>query len=165
MTPNRKIEDWTAVCPRCNKTVIGRQFVCPNCHKTQVFVEDIVQDFSSAGTVTSRFVKCACGNYPSIKCSCGAIINNESILPPIVERKGPQKLCFVATACYGADHVYVEKLRDFRDNRLMRHAFGRLIVSLYNIIGPPMATFIIKKEYVKHYARRAIAVVVCWLRL
>ena len=54
-----------------------------------------------------------------------------------------KKRCFIATACYGtADCPEVERLRRFRDERLMVTFLGRIVVQTYNLLSPPIASLI-----------------------
>ena len=153
-----------AVCPRCDTRVKGQEVKCINCGKTNLFVEDIIRDFQSAGTVTSRFLKCACGHFPRLQCgSCGANIHNESILPPIKDRTG--RFCFVVTACYGSEHIYGQKLRRYRDETLLNYAIGRAFICLYERVGPSIAAFIENRPLLKCVARRVIGTVVRLLHL
>lgn len=65
--------------------------------------------------------------------------------------------CFVATACFeDADHPTVDKLREFRDRRLVHSAVGRLFIRTYEEVGPPAAGFVIKHPRIKPALRRAL---------
>jgi len=61
--------------------------------------------------------------------------------------------CFIATACYGsAEHPDVITLRAFRDDVLLEHRLGKLLVSIYYEVGPLLAR-------VLHYAPTAARIV------
>jgi hypothetical protein len=58
--------------------------------------------------------------------------------------------CFIATACYGniqAEEVIV--LRKYRDEVLIKHFLGRLFVTTYYKISPPIAKFIANSNWLK----------------
>jgi hypothetical protein len=50
------------------------------------------------------------------------------------------KGCYIATACYGSyTHPDVQIFRSFRDNVLMHTIWGRLFISVYYNVSPPLA--------------------------
>ncbi|TSK08751.1 MAG: hypothetical protein FPO08_05460 [Geobacter sp.] len=58
--------------------------------------------------------------------------------------------CFIATAAYGSYlHPKVAELRAFRDHWLMTNAPGRLFVSAYYRLSPPIADVIAGHEWMK----------------
>jgi len=62
--------------------------------------------------------------------------------------------CFIATAAYGSYlHPRVAELRDFRDRYLLTNVPGRLFVSLYYWLSPPVAEVIGKHEWMRVAAR------------
>jgi hypothetical protein len=62
--------------------------------------------------------------------------------------------CFVATAAFGSpDHEYVLYLRHFRDRRLMTSVTGRMFVRLYYRFSPPLARWLLHREWAKAPAR------------
>jgi uncharacterized protein (TIGR02145 family) len=65
--------------------------------------------------------------------------------------------CFIATVAYGSSDVQeVNLLRDFRDQYLLKHGFGRAIVSLYEHISPPIAEFIKNRSLLRLIVRVVI---------
>lgn len=67
------------------------------------------------------------------------------------------KGCFIATAVYGDyDHYQVKILRDYRDTKLLRTVFGRMIVKLYYIISPPIADILQKNKTLAKSTRKVL---------
>jgi tetratricopeptide (TPR) repeat protein len=68
-----------------------------------------------------------------------------------------QGFCFVATACYGSyDHPDVMTFREWRDSRLLRTSYGRVLVGLYYRFSPPVAERVARLPRVATFIRRAI---------
>lgn len=60
--------------------------------------------------------------------------------PPITSQ------CFIATAAFGdQDMTEVIQLREFRDESMVNSFFGRVLISIYGLLSPPIA-FIIKEN-------------------
>lgn len=69
--------------------------------------------------------------------------------------------CFIATAAYGSYlHPKVAELRQFRDRHLLTNAPGRLFVSLYYRLSPPIAEVISEHEWMKGGVRALLVPVV-----
>lgn len=69
--------------------------------------------------------------------------------------------CFIATAAYGSYlHPKVAELRQFRDRHLLTNAPGRLFVSLYYRLSPPIAEIIAEHEWMKGGVRVMLVPVV-----
>lgn len=69
--------------------------------------------------------------------------------------------CFIATAAYGSSwEPHVQTLRSFRNTYLNTHKMGRLLVSLYYKLSPPLAQWIATSEERKLVARWALTPVV-----
>lgn len=80
--------------------------------------------------------------------------NPESTAATPPARGGGGGGCFIATAAYGSYlHPKVAELRDFRDRFLLTNAPGRLFVSLYYRLSPPVAEVIGKHEWMRGAAR------------
>jgi len=70
----------------------------------------------------------------------------------------PGARCFIATAAYGSSFApEVQALREFRDAHLMTNSAGRLLVSAYYSISPPIADFIKESNFLKALARWLLA--------
>lgn len=66
--------------------------------------------------------------------------------------------CYVATAAYGTPYAKdIDALRAFRDQYLMTHAPGRLMVRAYYAVGPYAAAVIRKSEWLRWGARGSLA--------
>jgi tetratricopeptide (TPR) repeat protein len=66
--------------------------------------------------------------------------------PPVGGNDG----CFIATATFGSGHSNeVKFLRAFRDNHLMAVPFGRIFVTMYYYLSPPIAKLIKRYSFLK----------------
>lgn len=68
-------------------------------------------------------------------------------------RRGPHPHCFIATAAYGENHQNLNILRDFRDRWLLTNSAGSNIVEYYYQVGPAIAEFIHKHDYLRPLVR------------
>ncbi|MBN2363698.1 HEAT repeat domain-containing protein [candidate division WOR-3 bacterium] len=70
--------------------------------------------------------------------------------------KGKKEKCFVVTACEGENSDTVLCLSRWRDDFLIKTLCGRTFVSLYNIVGPPVAKTIEKSDVLRTVARKTL---------
>lgn len=62
--------------------------------------------------------------------------------------------CFIATASFGSEwHPHVQTLRDFRDNVLLKKAWGRNVVEFYYRHSPEIACYISERGYLRMMTR------------
>ncbi|MBJ6799389.1 MXAN_6640 family putative metalloprotease [Geomonas propionica] len=74
--------------------------------------------------------------------------------PKVAAAAGGGGGCFIATAAYGSYlHPKVAELRAFRDQYLLTNAPGRLFVSAYYRLSPPIADVIARHEWMKSGVR------------
>ena len=79
--------------------------------------------------------------------------------------KAADTTCFVATAAYNDPwHPDVKFLRAFRDGWLVHRAWGRVFITVYWRVGPPLAAHVRRHPRLARPARRLIATIVTVLR-
>lgn len=84
-------------------------------------------------------------------------LNLKSIRKKEIIEPSSSKNCFIATACYGDNNAHeVLVLREYRDNVLLKTKLGRLGVSLYYNISPPIARLLEKSETSKLFVRNKL---------
>ncbi len=77
-------------------------------------------------------------------------INIQHNLKAIEDPKG----CFIATASFGTPVAYeINELRYWRDTKLSGSRFGRLFISTYYTLSPPIAKLIAKNAFMKKVIR------------
>ncbi|MEM7363664.1 MAG: CFI-box-CTERM domain-containing protein [Pseudomonadota bacterium] len=108
----------------------------------------------------------------SFSCQDGAGNLSESAvtltlaLPPLPPEQSSEGAgCFIATAAYGSYlSPEVQTLRDFRDDHLIGHPIGDMIVSFYYDVSPPMAETIANNEGLRSVTRFALTPLVYSIR-
>ncbi len=74
--------------------------------------------------------------------------------------------CFIATAAFGSPLVpQVQILREFRDRYLVSNPAGRVFVTLYYDLSPPLAAVIARSETLRALVREALAPIIHWAAL
>lgn len=74
--------------------------------------------------------------------------------------------CFIATAAYGSPLApQVDLLRKFRDRYLLTNAAGRLFVTTYYTLSPPVAEVIAAAEPLRAVVRTVLIPVIAWATL
>ncbi|MEG4233565.1 hypothetical protein QUA40_15825 [Microcoleus sp. Pol11C3] len=95
-----------------------------------------------------------CGDYPDCG-DCGGGDCGEC---------EPNCDCFIATAVYGSyDAPQVVSLRHFRDEKLMFYSMGRLFVSAYYQLSPPLAQWLKKHPLFAKAVRQILDKLVVYL--
>lgn len=117
-------------------------------------------DMSAAAAVSPAF-----GQDAHLVSDGSSLDANTLAIPPVTvvssQGGGGGGGCFVATAAYGSYlHPKVALLRQFRDRHLLTNAPGRLFVSLYYRLSPPVADVIAENEWMRTGARSLLVPVV-----
>jgi len=65
--------------------------------------------------------------------------------------------CFIATAAYGTPHAQeIDRLREFRDDVLLQNVLGTLFVRTYYRLSPPIAEWVLQKEWRQKLVRKGV---------
>lgn len=68
-----------------------------------------------------------------------------------------EEMCFIATAAFGSPLAWeLKMLRGFRDKVLLKKSLGRIMVSMYYTISPPIAKFIARRGQLRIFVRSLI---------
>ena len=74
-----------------------------------------------------------------------------------IEKKEEEEKCFIATATMAdINHPYVCVLKDYRDRILSRSTLGKLFISVYYFLSPPLAKIISRNQVLKDISQRCI---------
>lgn len=67
------------------------------------------------------------------------------------------KGCFIATASYGTPIAYeINELRYWRDTKLSKNIYGKMFISTYYKVSPPIARLIVKSPKAKKLIRKML---------
>jgi hypothetical protein len=73
--------------------------------------------------------------------------------------------CFIATAAYGTPFEEdIDVLRDFRDDVLAEHHFGRMFIDVYYVISPRISEMISRSEVLRMITRGVLKPIVFVIR-
>lgn len=79
------------------------------------------------------------------------------LFPPKPPKSSGDKSCFIATAACGTEHAEdVIRLRAYRDIVLRRTLLGRIFISMYECLSPPLARSIAHSTRRRLWVRRLI---------
>lgn len=88
-------------------------------------------------------------------------INIQHNLKAIEDPKG----CFIATASFGTPVAYeINELRYWRDTKLSGSRFGRLFISIYYTLSPPIAKLIAKNAFMKKVIRSLLRPLISYVK-
>lgn len=88
-------------------------------------------------------------------------INIQHNLKAIEDPKG----CFIATASFGTPVAYeINELRYWRDTKLSGSRFGRLFISTYYTLSPPIAKLIAKNAFMKKVIRSLLRPLISYVK-
>jgi len=84
--------------------------------------------------------------------------SNQSLPAELLDDKfrlkpAPSAKCFIATASFGnQDTIEVTQFREFRDNVLVNSSCGRLFITIYGLLSPPIAYSIKQSKWLRKLA-------------
>ena len=74
--------------------------------------------------------------------------------------------CFIATAAYGDYNCNaVLFFRSFRDNICKQNRIGRLFISFYYLISPPIAFIIQRSKFLQFVTRQILSILIKMIKL
>ena len=96
--------------------------------------------------------------YPRKPCkSCGTKVSQSAEICPKCGQEKPTRVCFIATATYGSEFApEVIILRQYRDDVLEHNVLGRMFVSFYYNVSPPIASWLKNKILMKRTVKRVL---------
>ena len=139
----------------------GVYLTCHNCQHVSLAIEskcnscgdlDLWHFADAAGGGHGVFCNgCNQGYSGTATCpKCGA---ENAYIPKLMTIKNGGE-CFIATTVYGDHHhPQVQRLRSFRDERLLNYWTGRRFTEAYYKIGPHLARWIAPHPRVKRFVR------------
>lgn len=140
----------------------GVYLTCHNCQHEQLVIESKCSDCgevdqwhfaeASGGGQGVFCHGCNRGFSGSVTCvNCGA---QNAYIPKLMEIRNQNESCFIATTVYGDyHHPQVQRLRSFRDERLLNYWTGRRFIEAYYKMGPHLARWIYPHPRVKRFVR------------
>jgi hypothetical protein len=115
--------------------------------------------------VSAMAGKCSvCGQYV---CSmCAKMVGEKIYCERHVPAPPPPKSgCFIATAAYGSPLASeLDVLRAYRDKKMLKNKIGRVVVSAYYEVSPPVASIIARQETLRKIVRSWIDPIVEFLK-
>ena len=72
--------------------------------------------------------------------------------------------CFVATATFGPESFETWRLRRWRNERLKRTRYGRVVIAAYERLSPPLARWLLRRPAAARLTRAALRLLIGWLR-
>lgn len=74
--------------------------------------------------------------------------------------------CYIATMAYGDyNHPQVLKLREFRDNVLLKSTLGQIFVKIYYFVSPKLVRLLRGHNRINQLIRRTLDSVIDWLNI
>ena len=108
--------------------------------------------------------KCVvCGVY--VCSNCAQIVDDKIYCDKHAPTTRARTGCFIATAAFGNPLANeLNTLRSFRDEVMLTNRIGRLLVSFYYKISPPIASFISNKTKIRWIVRHCISPLINFLK-
>jgi Zn finger protein HypA/HybF involved in hydrogenase expression len=122
---------------------------CPNCSSTSWGLG------GGPERVSIECSRCDQTVLQSITCECGCVnnLNSSTLRLPRVS----SSVCFIATATYGSSIApEVMVFRKYRDDVLLNSKLGRVFVTCYYTLSPPIASIISNNHLLKILTRRIL---------
>ncbi len=124
----------------------------------------IIATPNTAGTITNSASVTA--NETDTNSSNNTATTSTTVQAPASGGGGGGGGCFIATAAFGSPlAAEVAVLRKFRDEDLLTHAPGRLLVAAYYGTSPPLARLIAANDGLRSATRITLRPVIWWARL
>lgn len=89
---------------------------------------------------------------------------NPSVIKSFLKSAATERgRCFIATSAFEYHSPEVEILTIFRDQTLQKYLLGRVFISLYYQVSPPLARFLDKQNFLKSIVRSFLRKIVSFL--